>query len=202
MKSSPQRLAQKKAYYRANREAILARMASYRADNKETINANDRKRWHENGDNYRAAQRAYYRENRDSIRTKRKSYWSENSARFLEARGNDPKYRYMHARSTARRRALVFDIGFENYLQLIAADACAYCGFPLSKLGYSLDRIDNSIGYLPTNVVPCCKECNRARSDLVSFDEMTKHIGPAIQRIKEERLIVSFMFALSFKEPA
>jgi 5-methylcytosine-specific restriction endonuclease McrA len=33
-----------------------------------------------------------------------------------------------------------------------------------------LDRADSTLGYIPTNVVPCCKVCNRAKSDMTRSD--------------------------------
>ena len=53
--------------------------------------------------------------------------------------------------------------------KLIQSD-CHYCGLP-AKDGTQLkgvrrngiDRVDSSKGYLPDNVVPCCKDCNRAK---------------------------------------
>lgn len=200
--TNAERLEQKKAYYSANREAILGRMAEYRAKNKDSINARNKKRWQDNRDRYLKVQRAYYRDNHGEIRQKRKLYWEANRDRFLEERGNDPRYRFMHARTTARRRGLDFSITEDKYLELIGPDSCAYCGFPLARLGYGLDRIDNDIGYLPSNVIPCCKECNRARSNLFSFDEMKSSVGPAIRRVKEDRLTALLSFALFFPSGA
>lgn len=35
---------------------------------------------------------------------------------------------------------------------------------------HGIDRIDSSKGYLPDNVRPCCKDCNRSKSDLIEDD--------------------------------
>ena len=55
---------------------------------------------------------------------------------------------------------------------------CHYCGAPpLQKararsnntgiyLYNGIDRVDNSLGYRPDNVVPCCGTCNRAKMDM------------------------------------
>jgi len=49
-----------------------------------------------------------------------------------------------------------------------------------------LDRKDSSIGYCMENVVPCCKECNQAKRDWFTFDEMIV-IGAAIKQVKDAR---------------
>jgi len=59
---------------------------------------------------------------------------------------------------------------------------CHYCGVPPYKqhkapkylkryyIFNGLDRIDNKIGYEPTNVVACCVICNRAKRDLPELE--------------------------------
>ena len=59
--------------------------------------------------------------------------------------------------------------------------SCGYCGGPPSRVFRAypdtstttvggIDRIDNLQGYIPSNVLPCCKVCNRAKLD-APFDE-------------------------------
>jgi hypothetical protein len=35
---------------------------------------------------------------------------------------------------------------------------CSYCGVPIPTIG--LDRVDNALGYMMGNIVPCCFTCN------------------------------------------
>jgi hypothetical protein len=54
--------------------------------------------------------------------------------------------------------------------------SCHYCGAPPNNVSshpdgngsftYSgIDRVDNSLGYTPDNVVPCCRHCNYSKRD-------------------------------------
>lgn len=65
------------------------------------------------------------------------------------------------------------------------SNECIYCQDSyIPNLG--LDRINNFIGHLKSNCVTCCYECNTARSNLYTFEEM-KTIGVAIKEIKSRR---------------
>lgn len=60
---------------------------------------------------------------------------------------------------------------------------CIYCG-DYERIG--CDRIDNSIGHTPENVVPCCADCNVSRMNRFTFNEMLV-IGRAIRKVKVAR---------------
>lgn len=83
-----------------------------------------------------------------------------------------------------KRVGLDCTITVQWFLDNITGKQCTYCGI-FDDVG--CDRIDNSIGHTPDNCVPACRECNRARSDYFSFDEMVKFIGPAISCSKLSR---------------
>lgn len=88
----------------------------------------------------------------------------------------------------ARRRGVAFEITEEQFYDLTQKD-CYYCGKSPSNISkneylngeyvYSgLDRVDNSKGYSIGNIVPSCKNCNKAKLDLTteSFFDMIKSI--------------------------
>jgi hypothetical protein len=52
----------------------------------------------------------------------------------------------------------------------------------------NLDRIDNSVGYKPSNVVVACPSCNLTRADRFTHEEFVA-IGKAIRREKLQRAI-------------
>ena len=77
--------------------------------------------------------------------------------------------------------------GFDNdldvkYVEVMRREPCHYCGYPST----GLDRLDNSIGHLKKNCVSACKECNIARNDLFSVEEMLI-LGQTIKLIKDKR---------------
>lgn len=82
---------------------------------------------------------------------------------------------YSRLKKVSKYREIVFELDKEIYASLIFKP-CDYCGRPpqgiyrkgsISQTFYNgLDRIDSNKGYLPSNVVPCCGDCNMAKSDL------------------------------------
>lgn len=90
-------------------------------------------------------------------------------------------------RMNARKRNLDFLITTEE-LSAIVVQKCFYCGSEpknifratiekaKEKLIYNgIDRYENSIGYVKSNLVPCCEICNRMKLTL-SAKEFFEHI--------------------------
>ena len=64
---------------------------------------------------------------------------------------------------------------FVNYSQM----NCHYCGIePNNKkkniYWHGIDRINNNLGHIKTNIVTCCKRCNFAKSNLSLEDFYSK----------------------------
>jgi hypothetical protein len=88
--------------------------------------------------------------------------------------------------SSYRNKDIKKGLGFDLDLQFLidmTRKECVYCG-KTEKVG--LDRIDNSIGHLKDNCVPCCIRCNTTRNDNYSFEEM-KILGETIKLIDQKR---------------
>lgn len=87
-------------------------------------------------------------------------------------------------RCNARTRGLDFQLSKEQFLTITSRN-CTYCGAPPSNtarhtggnskpetialslyLYNGIDRVDNTRGYVDGNCVPCCKQCNRAKTDM------------------------------------
>lgn len=92
---------------------------------------------------------------------------------------------YSVYKSSAKRRGYSFELDKKQFKEL-TQQKCHYCNeVPKQKsqccnnkspykqetwehstfIYNGIDRKDNSLGYVVTNVVPCCKECNAAKSD-------------------------------------
>ena len=110
-------------------------------------------------------------------------------------------------RRQASERGLSFELTQEDVEELILR-SCYYCGIEHSnfvvkssrrrnyddKFFYNgIDRVDNSIGYTADNVVPCCKTCNSAKSNLRQADFLA-----LVKRIYEHRVVVGATPAVSF----
>lgn len=76
----------------------------------------------------------------------------------------------------AKGRGYTWELSREQAENLFRSD-CHYCGSPpanikihkntVNPFSYSgIDRINNKLGYVQGNVVPCCNICNRAKRDM------------------------------------
>jgi len=66
----------------------------------------------------------------------------------------------------------------------IISKPCIYCGTIDQPRG--LDRIDNALPHIKTNVASCCAPCNYARGDRFTQSEMLQ-IGAIIRKIMQDR---------------
>lgn len=89
---------------------------------------------------------------------------------YKAATARKPNARYTDCVRYAKHRNLLWDIPLEDYKVLISK-TCEYCAGPLPETKVGLDRIDNSLGYTLTNVVPCCRYCNQMRSNIFTYQE-------------------------------
>lgn len=96
-----------------------------------------------------------------------------------------PTSRYYTAKYAAIKRGLEFSINLVQFREIVSL-ACVYCGGLLDTTGSSMDRSDNSIGYTPENVVPCCGVCNYVKGDVFTSSEMTL-LGGVIHQIRATR---------------
>jgi len=96
--------------------------------------------------------------------------------------------KYISKANRASKKGLDFTLTFAQYKRLMSRKTCAYSGLRFSEinekrawknewLGLTLDRIDNSKGYIQGNVVPVCNGVNQLKGQwenpLLPFDEKT-----------------------------
>jgi hypothetical protein len=104
-------------------------------------------------------------------------------SRFNRAKRWNTKYRTNFY--TGELDLKEWTISFEEYAATITRN-CYYCNTSLTgETGSGLDRIDNSKGYTPGNVNPCCSSCNRIRGDSMSAEEF-KHQSKLNGRWKDD----------------
>jgi hypothetical protein len=90
---------------------------------------------------------------------------------------------FLSYKIAANKRGLKFELSKELFEQLIFGN-CFYCGCEpknetIGEKGIKcngIDRVDNTVGYIESNVVTCCKDCNfgkrnKYKQDFLSWVE-------------------------------
>lgn len=87
------------------------------------------------------------------------------------------------------------NLEYEDFVSIIKNSSCHYCSKELTfnpytrnenqeyvSRAYQLDRKDNNLGYLKDNIVPCCWNCNRMKSDIYTYEDFIK-LSPILKEI-------------------
>jgi hypothetical protein len=85
--------------------------------------------------------------------------------RLNRERKTEPRRRYSRYKQNAKIRNLELRLTIEEFTEL-TSKGCYYCGFNNPEVPNGLDRLDSSRGYLSSNVVPCCRVCNKMKGTL------------------------------------
>jgi hypothetical protein len=80
----------------------------------------------------------------------------------MRCRRQEPEQRFHILRSQAKARDWTWALTYEEFLTFWQ-QPCSYCGVAIATVG--LDRVDSSRGYELKNLIPCCGDCNRGKSD-------------------------------------
>jgi len=102
-----------------------------------------------------------------------------------KAKDKLPKNRISRVVSKLKRFGIAWELTVEQFVEL-TSKPCDYCEGKVSDTGRSLDRIDNNVGYIMGNVVPCCGTCNEIKGQTFTYFEM-KMLGRVVKQIREER---------------
>ena len=92
----------------------------------------------------------------------------------------------------AKERGFEYKLTEEQFRETTQKD-CFYCGAKpnnimkhcLSNGDFiynGLDRVDNNLGYVIDNIVPCCKQCNKAKQKL-TIEEFRDWVKKAYNRM-------------------
>jgi hypothetical protein len=99
-------------------------------------------------------------------RKPRAEYAAERSASNKYARKHNvdvPKFIMADSRRSDKKRGHHNDLDYE-WIKSAIYSGCVYCGE--QDLRMTLDRQDNDLGHIKTNVVPACIRCNIARRNM------------------------------------
>lgn len=103
--------------------------------------------------------------------------WREKMS--LPGHGASLRAKYRSYEHEAQRRNLEWSLSLEDF-EKITSSNCYYCNVQPSQEGRrktrhgkeyqtqayiynGIDRVDNNLGYIASNCVPCCKTCNLAK---------------------------------------
>ena len=92
-------------------------------------------------------------------------------------------------KQSAKCRGLDYSLS-DTVIFSIIKESCHYCGTPPNKphrenssfLYNGVDRVDNSLGYVQDNVVPCCYICNKMKG-VLSKEEFMEHLDKIFTRV-------------------
>ena len=115
--------------------------------------------------------------NREKERAHNKTSRREGQERIVQKHA---RLRKLMREEGVPKTDLLWSVHF--YEELIQNTRCHYCWGFLNRTGHGLDRMDNSLGHLCYNVVPCCKRCNKIKSNHLTYAEMMI-VAPALQEI-------------------
>lgn len=184
----PAQRAKQAAYYR--RPGVREKKAAYaqRPEVKQAIAAR------EEAPKRKAHKRAYSKKYHQDFHKGSSEYVDQKHAydtsperrAAIHAHNRTVEGRFARSKAGAKSRDLAWTLTLMEY-RALQDQLCRYCQFPLPVAGVGLDRILNSDGYTPLNVVPCCTSCNLARNDKFTHLEMLHDIGPVLRKVKLAR---------------
>lgn len=83
-------------------------------------------------------------------------------------RRRDPKYKtaniWIDSRAQDKAKGRKNDLT-KPFIEAAISEGCTYCGSN-DRMLMTLDRIDNALGHLTSNVLPACERCNIVRRDM------------------------------------
>lgn len=115
----------------------------------------------------------------------------ETDAQILEIRAIK---KWLFKQKEAKSRGISFELTVEDMKGLLVQEHCYYSGIKLKHYDdgsteppadqFTLDRIDNSVGYVKGNVVPCSYQVNNVKSDgnAESIDRRLANLREELER--------------------
>lgn len=126
----------------------------------------------------RRAQNEELREKRKTYIKKRRETNPDIYKEYNNTRRNKINHTFNDYKAGAIKRDLEFTLSLEEVVELVKRK-CTYCDQIDSKRSHvGIDRVNNLQGYISSNVVACCRICNRIKhcQDLSTFFGCGEHI--------------------------
>lgn len=147
------------------RSRYLGQIKEWRKNNPEKVKGYALISRTRNREKLRKSKLEWRRKNPDKVLEQQRRWRANNHDKVLEYRRHwkithQSEIRFLRYQKSAESRGYIFRLSFKEFSQLITGAYCEYCGAS-GKMG--IDRIDNSKGYLPDNVISCCKACNTTK---------------------------------------
>lgn len=108
----------------------------------------------------------------------------KHKGRFIDRQEPSKRSVYSAYRYNAKKAERLFDITFNEFVEITSKN-CSYCGGkPQNRIKTKeaepyiyngIDRVDNSLGYIKENCVPCCGKCNLMKRGMTVV-EFISHI--------------------------
>lgn len=95
--------------------------------------------------------------------------------------------------SSSADRGIEFNLSFTSFKNMCQAKKCYFTGLTLTPETFTIDRIDNTKGYVTGNVVACHKDFNNLKSLIentttqLDMDLCLKGLAKTVKRIKESK---------------
>lgn len=144
------------------KECKKTQVNEYRLNNNIEVKKRKKEYYENNKERLVAKQELYYCKNRDEILEKGKIERSAHYETYKKYRQSQ-KGKFKTYKDGARSRKLPFDLTFDDFC-FYWQKPCYYCNSEIVTIG--IDRVDNSKGYSINNCVPCCAQCNIAKSTM------------------------------------
>lgn len=135
-------------------------------------------------------EKEYYKDWREKKRREdEEAYLAHNATIMRDWRSNNQEHlsAWQKNNVASRLRAIKGQAEVKGYewalddagAKAMMTSVCHYCGQKDEERVLGIDRMDNSIGYVPSNCVPACKACNFMKKclDVVTFVQRCKHIS-------------------------
>ena len=84
---------------------------------------------------------------------------------------------------SAQRRGVYFDVSFRKMKSLMKVKRCYFTKVELTPANFSVDRLDNTKGYIDNNIVACDADYNKRKGALTPADVKALYTGLLVKGI-------------------